>query len=196
MERMHMKKGLIIAIVAVGVVGFIAYNRYKKMHEVAAPVAMEGQAGTFEGATDLKDKTFDTLQIKGDAKLESVQVTNDATITGLLDAKKLNAKQLNVTGNANIDEATVEAANVTGMLNAKGCTIQDLSVTSESSMMDSCKVKKITVKKVEGSEKPQVLELNNSQVEGDVTFEAGNGEVVLKGDARVAGAVVGGAIKQ
>ncbi len=191
-----MKKGLIIAIVAVGVIGFVGYNRYKKMHEVAAPVVAESQAATFEGFTKLNDKTFDKLQVMGDAELENVQVTNEATITGMLTAKKLTAKQLQVTGNAKLDEATVEGAHIMGMLDAKACTIQDLAITTESSMLNACKVKTVMVKKVEGSEKPQVLELDNTVIEGDVTFEAGNGEIVLKGDSRVAGAIIGGAVKK
>ena len=166
-----MKKGLIIAIVAVGVIGFVAYNRYKKTHEVAAPVAVESQAATFEGFTKLNDKTFDKLQVMGDAELENVQVTN---------------------------EATIEAVQVIGMLDAKACSIQGLVITTESSMLNACKVKTVMVKKsaVEGVQKPQVLELDNTVVEGDVTFEAGNGQIVLKGDARVAGAIIGGAVKK
>ena len=191
-----MNKGLIIAIVAVGVIGFVAVNRYKKTHEVVSPVAVEAQAATFEGFTKLNDKTFDKLQVMGDAELENVQVTNEATITGMLTAKKFTAKQLDVTGNAKLDEATIEAVQVIGMLDAKACSIQGLVITTESSMLNTCKVKTVMVKKVEGSEKPQVLELDNTVVEGDVTFEAGNGEIVLKGDARVAGAIIGGVVKK
>lgn len=191
-----MKKELIVAVVAAGVIGFIAYNHYKKTDEDMAMSAVEARSASFEGFTKLNNKTFENLQVMGDAELENVQITADATITGMLTAKKLIAKNLQVIGNANLEQATVEVAQITGMLDAKGCSIQELSLVAQTAMLDACKVKTIVVKKVEGYEKPQILELNNTQVEGDVTFEAGSGEVALKGDSRIAGAIVGGAIKQ
>lgn len=191
-----MKKELIIAVVAVGVVGFVVYNRYKKTHDDGVMTAVEVQTASFEGFAKLNDKTFENLQVMGDAELENVQVSVEADITGMLTAKKLRAKNLQVIGNANLEQAMVEVAQITGMLDAKGCSIQELSLVAQTAMLDACKVKTIVVKKVEGYEKPQILELNNTQVEGDVTFEAGSGEVALKGDSRIAGAIVGGAIKQ
>ncbi len=191
-----MKRGLIIAAVAVGVVGFVVYNRYKKTDEGVITTAVEAQSASFEGFAKLNDKTFENLQVMGDAELENVQIIADATITGMLTAKKLIAKNLQVVGNAKLEQATIEIAQITGMLDAKGCSIQDLYLVAQTAMMDACKIKTITVKKVEGYKKPQILELNNTQIEGDVTFQAGSGEVILKGDARIAGAIVGGAIKQ
>lgn len=126
--------------------------------------------GPFKGFKGM----FDILSVKGPVSVDHL-IANEFIIEGPLTATSLEVrKRLSVKGPVEITEGTLDR----------------LVVEGKKIVLDKVKVNEIHIKDTES--KAVLLLKGNSKVEGNVTFESGDGEVKLESGSRINGSVHGG----
>lgn len=72
--------------------------------------------------------------------------------------------------------------------------LNQVEVGAVEANFDYCTVDSIVMKQLEGdfASKKQIVYLRNTIVEGDITFEQGDGHVILEGSSKVKGKIIGG----
>jgi len=144
------------------------------------------------GYVALSDKTVNDLHVNGAAELNAVVVVNDAVINGNCDGAGVMIKgQLRVNGAVTLRDTTVVGTTtVNGVLTADQSTLYDMVIGSELLVLHNSSVGSITLTSAEGKE--SVIELDNTAVEGDITFVRGKGSVIVKNGTTIKGKVIGG----
>lgn len=163
---------------------------------------------TVNGPTTLNYVKVKVLAVNGDLKFDHLKVSDSAQLMGPVEGQygefgtckikgpaqlsEVKAQALNVTGVLQASRLKVaEAATVTGKLSLQEAEIGALVVTpgdNEQISLNQTQVKSIVVKGSHGS----VLKLmNNSVVEGNVTFESGQGKIETDQSSKVMGHVTG-----
>lgn len=181
-----------------------------------APTNFEEVMGpnAYFGPTYLENKKLDSISIAGPASLEGVTVRdttsvmgpakmrdsnlNTLSISGPLNARKVTLKTLTANGPVRFERVTVDGkVTINGSLNAEESNFKDsISIAADKIIFDHSMAENIQVRKNSSwLEKPQrVILTNKTIVKGDITFEAGNGIVVLSKGAALKGEVKGGKI--
>src|SRR6185295_12295151 len=84
-----------------------------------------------------------------------------------------------------------------GILNAKNSFLNDVQAATTELTLYNTNAHSIVIRKNGHSEKPQrVFLYGNSQISGAITFEQGNGKVIVSPDAKISGGVVGGTVQR
>ena len=150
---------------------------------------------TINGMAKIQGESFEILTVNGAASLDDVSA-QEVIINGSLGATNLVTQKLTANGSVNLTASKIEEiAKVAGALEAYECLFNAITLLSEYAVLNNSKVKTIDVKKVSDfRKKVQQIELVNTAVEGDIVFEGGDGEVILKNGAFVQGKVIGGRI--
>jgi len=155
---------------------------------------MNSATKIINGSARIEKETFDHLTVNGSATLDEVSV-QEAVINGLLRATKCMIKKLKVNGSAHLAKSIIaEDTHIAGSLEADESSFDSLTLISTYSRLIDSQVKAIVVQKTYPTTKVQQIELVNSIVKGDIRFESGDGEVILKQGARIEGQVIGGRI--
>lgn len=121
------------------------------------------------------------IELDGSAKLNEVELKNNLIVEGSLEI---------------IKGIVLGKIEVYGSVDIKECKIKDLVVCGGKTTIEFSTVKSIRIIKMSESEiflrKKQTITLISSKVEGDIVFDGGCGEVVLRSGATVAGKIIGG----
>ena len=132
------------------------------------------------GSLNATNSLFNSLIVNGFAKLAKTKITGTVTVNG--------SAELNKTTIAGVTA-------IHGYLSAQNTEIlSTLHLSSNKSKLEKCTTKGIVVEK--SRPKPQRLYLNNSTIDGDITFLGGHGKVYVCGKTTIAGQVIGGRIKE
>lgn len=117
---------------------------------------------------------------------------------GRLDATQSSFNQLDAYGCTKLEKCSVQnRAQIYGLLEARSCRFESLSVWSTRISLTNSKVlSDIIVKRIHASKGKQIVELDNTIVEGSILFEKNKGTVILRGTSCVKGEVIGGSIKK
>lgn len=155
-----------------------------------------GDKTIVHGFANLEHNAYISLNVNGSANLKDVKISQELHVNGSLKAEDCNLKDVTVHGSGSFEECKASGlVQVLGAALFEDCNLKNVEVTSMSVKFEECKVSSIVMKKhsLITSSSQQVV-LNGTVVSGDVTFEQGNGIVVLKDGAKVKGKVVGGKI--
>lgn len=174
--------------------------------------ANDKTGATFYGPVTLSNKEFDHLNAKGPTTLEGVTVTGplevfgpltikdskikNLTVMGPLTAKKLTMVSGEINGPVKLDRSQVEGKiTINGPLTAEECKFKDtIDIATTKMTLEHSTATHIHVRKNDSwLDKPQKIYLTSKTiVNGDITFEAGNGLVYLKKGSTLKGEVKGG----
>lgn len=125
------------------------------------------QDGTFNGKTEIEKSTFaGSFKSSGDTELESVSI----------------AGQTEVNGNTKVKKSTFgDTVTLSGEFEAKDSTFKAIIAEIDKMELDNCKAESILIKKSNDATKQQIVELKGkTDITGSITFESGNGKVVIK----------------
>ncbi len=178
------------------------------------------------GKISWSDQTLPNIDLQGHIKLENVTVEGDSEIQGFMKIYSSQLNTLETCGNVFVKDSLIKglvvaygnfelvnttlerSIEVSGYLKAFNTTFLDtLQITSEKVSLESVTAQDIYINKIEykqlfnllGSKKPKVQTLTltgDTIIKGSVTFESGNGIIILKDEAKIAGEVVGATIKK
>ena len=136
----------------------------------------------------------ESLEVNGSANLNGTNVLGDTLINGLLIAEDSNFNGVDINGNAEFIQCSInQDAQIKGVLKASSSKFNaSVGVYSSAIRLINTLVNgDIHVYHTNPSK--QVVYLDNfSRVSGNIVFDDGNGEVVLRGDSKVEGKIVGG----
>lgn len=147
-------------------------------------------------------KTFVTGPVSNDGK----GMFQDVHVSGNFNIDNVECSNLKVTGRVDAAQLTVRGnTNITGAAIVKNSSLQDLTITTEESTFKDSTIKNITVGANNAGaswfgstseQKEQTLILDGSTVvAGNITFEAGNGKVIIKNaQVKINGTVQGAVI--
>lgn len=148
------------------------------------------------GFANLEHTSYVSLIINGSADLEDIKVSKKLQVNGSLEAEECTLNDVSVNGSVEFENCKISGTTtINGSAKFEDCDVKKVEVASSQVKFDESKVSSITMKKhtdlLGGSQK--VL-LDDTIVSGDVTFEQGDGTVVLEGSSKIKGKVVGGKI--
>ncbi|HBS48413.1 TPA: hypothetical protein DEO28_00140 [Candidatus Dependentiae bacterium] len=134
-----MINGILLLLCLIFVVGFIGNcgNCCKRCDSCKVEQSDNSKCSKFFGAADLKDQSFEKLNVYGAANLEDVKVAGDTEIKGVLNAKKCQFKELEVLGAANITDVRADEVEIMGATNAKELIAHDVEIKGATNISNS-----------------------------------------------------------
>jgi len=153
-----------------------------------------GKSGSFHGRTALNGSSHDNLSINGSGNLSNVTVTGSLSSNGSLKLSESTIESLTSNGGTNLQNTIVNGpCTVRGSLYVDSSTLSTISVSSTNITFYNSKTKSIRVENTSRTIE-HIVDLNNTTIDGDIVFESGNGKVLLKGDSKITGEVLGGQV--
>ena len=155
--------------------------------------------GSSHGNLIYGSETVRKVQNNGFVALNGTTVTERLQVNGRLKAEGAQITAMQVNGQTTLDKCSVsQKSTICGSLIAKLSQFSDtLSVSSEKVMFNSCTLNDLHIIQVGGYQGTQVIELRGkTKVNGSITFEAGNGEVIIDPGCEIVGSVIGGKIRK
>lgn len=140
--------------------------------------------------------TVDSLSGNGMVTVNGTIISGTTLVNGLLNAEDANFFSLEVNGSANLTQCTInDAASVKGSLVASSTKFEKtLEVFSSETRFVNSKVSN-DLHLGHTDSKKQVVYLDNfSEVSGDIIFDDGEGEVIVRGQSKIGGKVIGGQV--
>ncbi len=169
---------------------------------------------TKEGANHLKDEriTGDRQLYGDDVLLERVTVERNLTCYGIaelnqshvygvttmfgpLKAFESTFKDVDVRcydDSVKLIDCKIEKLTINGHLNAQDCDIRRMTTFASDTVLTNSTIQDILVMTDEKS----IVELNNTLVEGSITFDSKGGIVIAKGTSEVRGSIIGGTLRK
>jgi len=150
------------------------------------------------GAVRYGSETLPSLSVCGALSLDGTHITENLQVKGSLTSKDAQINRLDVSGSVLMrDSVVLKDLNVNGSVQLLNSQVDGtLTASTNVIVLDRSTASTIIVKGAKENQKPQVIRLvNKTKVHGNITFEAGNGQVVLDEDAEVTGQVIGGSLK-
>lgn len=151
------------------------------------------------GVIHYGNENLASLKGNGIVTLEGTTVRNMLVVNGSLDAKDARIGALQVNGHATLTGSTVEGkSEINGFLNADNSNFNsDMEISAHKVKFQECNVDSLVIKKPLWAFGSQVVELAKKTIcRGPITFEAGNGKIILSGDSQILGAVQGAEIER
>ena len=136
----------------------------------------------------------DSLLGNGVVKVNGTVISGATLVNGLLNAEGANFFSLEVNESAKLTQCTVnDAASIKGSLNASSTKFEkSLEIFSSETRFINSKVSN-DLHLGHTDSKKQVVYLDNiSEISGDIIFDDGEGEVILRGRSKIGGKVIGG----
>lgn len=138
----------------------------------------------------------DSLQGSGTVVANGTTVSGSTLVNGLLNADDANFSSLEVNGSAKLTQCTVnDVSIIKGYLTASSTKFQkSMKIYSNKARFINSKVNgDLRLFHTESNNQTVYLD-NNSEVTGDIIFDDGAGEVILRGKSKIGGKVVGGQV--
>lgn len=138
--------------------------------------------------------TVDSLSGNGMVTVNGTIVSGATVVNGLLNADDANFYSLDINGSAKLTQCTInDVASIKGSLTASSTKFEKtLDIYSSETRFINSKVNNDLHLGHTDSRK-QVIYLDNfSEVVGDIVFDDGEGKVILRGQSKIGGKVVGG----
>lgn len=137
--------------------------------------------------------TLSCLKITGAAHLKGTTIQDTFDVLGELTASESHFNQLNAIGKTTLTRVSIAGdANIVGSLQASDTSFGgELKLAAVSATFTHANLNNLKVT----STKPATIELNESTVNGDITFVKGNG-VVKNNRSTIKGKIIGGKITE
>lgn len=139
------------------------------------------EANELYGTKFFKNERVNFIEGNGFYQIEKTHVEESVCINGFLKADSATIKDLMVNGKTELTSCVINGTSkINGSLAARDSTFKgDIEVSSEKVTLIHCSLNSLKMGKFEGFKGSQRVELKNCQVIGNITFEAGKGEVIL-----------------
>ncbi len=139
--------------------------------------------------------TLGCTNVTGNATIKKTTFTGELKIRGDLKATESTFMSINVAGDVALNNSTVAStAKIDGKLMANNTTFQDkLDIKTQAITLNHATTHGIEIKATK-IKKPVVVTINESTIDGDITFVDGNG-VVKNHHATINGKVIGGKVE-
>jgi predicted acyltransferase (DUF342 family) len=153
---------------------------------------------TINGSYKADDMQIDmNLCVNGQAILgKNAQVQKSMLVNGTFIAHQSTLmSDLTVNGSSSIDDTQIQGvAKFRGNLEATSTIfLNKLEILSSLAEFENSKTQLITFKELPSKQHVQRLKLEkNTEVQGDIIFEAGNGEVICDETSKIHGQIIGG----
>jgi cytoskeletal protein CcmA (bactofilin family) len=140
--------------------------------------------------------TINKLTANGIVKVGSTVITGPTVVNGLLSAANANFMTLEVNGSAHLTECVIMAnAQIKGYLSATATRFEgQLKIYANAATLSNSKVLGDLHVFSNKPNKHLVYLENGSEVTGNIIFNNGNGEVIVRENSRIHGKVLGGKI--
>lgn len=146
------------------------------------------------GSVTCGEGTINGLSGNGAVIVHGTVIKGLTSVNGMLNAKNAEFNALHVNGSVEIDQCLVnDSSEIKGTLHASASKfLNSIEVYSnETKFFDSSVNGNLHIN--HSNHQKQIVYLSgNSEVSGDIIFDDGNGEVIVKGAAKISGKVVGG----
>jgi len=145
------------------------------------------------------NETLASVQGNGIVTLDGTHVRKSLLVNGSLDANEAHIGNLKVNGQAKINSTVVDGkTEVNGFLNADKSTFQkEVTVSAHKLQFRDCTIDSIVVKKAGWSFGSQVVELLDKTIcKGSITFESGDGKIIVSDTSQILGAVQGAEVEK
>ncbi len=139
------------------------------------------------------------LCVNGQAVLgKNVQVQKNILVNGSFKAYQSRLmSNITVNGSSSLDDSQVHGvAKFRGSLIATSTHFSNkLEILSSLAEFENCKSQQITFKELPRKDLVQRIKLSkNTEVQGDIIFDAGNGEVICDETSKIHGQIIGGTL--
>ena len=151
------------------------------------------------GSQTYGKETVEEIQANGFVKLDGTKVTSYLQVNGCLKAENAQIEEMQINGQASLDRCLVKQKSVVcGALSASDSKFSDdLSVSSERTSFNSCALSSLHILQVGGYHGVQVVELRGkTKINGNISFESGNGEVIAGPNVEITGDIIGGRFRK
>lgn len=140
--------------------------------------------------------TVDSLSGNGMVTVNGTTVSSSTLVNGLLNADDASFFSLDVNGSAKLTQCTInDTASIKGSLTASSTKFEKtLEIYSSETRFINSKVSNDLHLGHTDSRKQVVYLDNFSEISGDIIFDDGEGEVILRGQSKIGGKVIGGHI--
>jgi hypothetical protein len=148
------------------------------------------------GSVNCGTGTVSNLQGSGTVAANGTTVLGSTLVEGTLSADDANFNSLEVNGSVKLAQCTVnDIAIIRGSLSASSTKFEkSMKIYSDKTRFINSKVKGNLRLCHTDSNKQTVYLDNFSEVTGDIIFDDGAGEVILRGKSKIGGKVIGGQI--
>ena len=185
-----MKKMIILAIIFTACFSHV---------QLSAGDLMATGTGVSHGNLTYGTETVTTVKNNGCVTLNGTKVTEHLQVDGQLKAVNAQIEEMHVNGQATLDRCSISKKSaVCGSLIATLSQFADtLSVSSEKVVFNSCTLNALHIARVANQQGAQIIELKGkTKVNGPITFEAGNGEVIADPGCEIVGNLIGGKVRK
>ncbi|MBM18088.1 MAG: hypothetical protein CL947_03430 [Epsilonproteobacteria bacterium] len=148
------------------------------------------------GSTNLEHTSYINLIVNGSANFQHIQVEKQLQVNGSLQASDCIFKKVQVNGSFELEDSNVsELVQVNGLAEFQDCQLHKVELASAEVTFDDCQIYTIHIKKINNSSNDsQTVVLDDTVIQGNVTFESGTGKIVLEGSSKIVGKIIGGTI--
>ncbi|QCP52889.1 hypothetical protein FAZ95_27670 [Trinickia violacea] len=193
----RIKKTAALALMAAG----LALSGTASAQSMTGFVALQGKAYDdvkIVGVADMKQITAKSIDVTGPLTFKDVTLSGALTAQGPVSGSNVVAAgPVKVTGPFNVKRFVAkDSTDVIGGFSAEDSSFTDVAVLSNQVSLDRCKLRNLVIKKDTSAKTQTVTLLGGTKVLGDITFDSGNGEVVIAKGASVAGTVKGAKVIQ
>lgn len=137
-----------------------------------------------------------SLSGNGMVTINGTTVSGSTLVNGLLNADDANFHSLDINGSTKLTQCIInDVASIKGSLTASSTTFEKtlMVYSSEIRFINSKVSNNLRLGHIDS--KKQVVYLDNfSEISGNIIFEDGEGEVILKGQSKIGGKVIGGRV--
>lgn len=212
-----MKNYFILTLVALSV-SFTespAYDWQKFVPQGIPTPSNINTGNTYYGMANINGQELNGLTVFGTASIQKSNISGQTEINGPLSASassfdsmqingtvkglEIQFNQMDVNGPVVLTNSTAKGViSINGILIANKSTLQDVSIAATEVALNDSSVQNIVVKENNRQKRPQYVFIRgNSTVTGTISFEQGNGIVVLEAGASINdNQVIGGIIKK
>lgn len=154
--------------------------------ESAKESATKQSSATYYGPTNLKNQDYaKNLTVMGPATLDGVAIEGEMYCNGPLNAQRSSFGLLRVNGPVTLNESTVSGdTSINGPLHAKDSQFSSISIATNTFTLKNSTVSGNILVRRNRPFGSQVLILENTVVQGTITFEANQGKVVFVGNSK------------
>lgn len=155
------------------------------------------------GSHKYGQETMVAFDVNGSLELNGTVILGNLIVNGYLSAKKTEIGFLEVNGAAELKECKIiSGAIINGALEAEKSIFQkELSIAAETTVLRSTTAESIIIRQLEKNPAQernpiQILELRDgTRINGSISFESGEGEVIISADSEIIGDVKGGKVR-
>lgn len=185
-----------LAVLVVIVLLFVSYYHWgpQKRSQESSNVK-----NVSSGVIRYGNETLASLQGNGLVTLDGTYVRKSLIVNGSLDANDAHIGSLKVNGQAKLNGTNVDGkTEVNGFLSADKSTFQkEIAVSAHKVQFSDCTLDSIVIKKTGWAFGSQVVELLDKTVcKGSITFEAGDGKIIVSDSSQILGAIQGAEVEK